>query len=542
MPAARSSRPICLGSHCITPDRSPGIATRQVIFLASENGALPGGKVGGVGDVVRDLPRALAGEGWRVRVTTPSYGVLHRRTGTDCLGTTSVPFRGAQHDVEVWRLAGKDGVESIILHHELFEAGGAGRIYFGDDGDRPFATDANKFAFFCIAAACWIRSLDSAPDVVHLHDWHAALYLPVAKYVDGFAALRDIRTVFTIHNLSYQGTRPLDGDESSLTAWFPDMPFDGSSVTDPEHQHCINPMAAAIRLADKVSTVSPTYAREICQPSDLDSGFIGGEGLESLLQAAYEDGRLSGVLNGCFYGYAPGRRPGWQRILGMLEAQLHDWRKEAPANAAHKLALERLATMPRRRPSHLLTSIGRLVAQKATLLLHPDASGKTAIERIANSLGRNAVIFVLGSGDARYEARMLDVAEQLPNLVFLCGYSETLADPLYHAGDLFLMPSSFEPCGISQMLAMRRGQPCVAHAVGGLSDTIDHDQTGFLFGGTTQGAQANAFVEATLAALALRADDPVRWQEIHKAAAAQRFDWASSAQQTIETLYLAHHE
>jgi starch synthase len=184
-----------------------------------------------------------------------------------------------------------------------------------------------------------------------------------------------------------------------------------------------------------------------------------------------------------------------------------------------------------------LTSIGRLVAQKATLLLHEDTSGKSAIQRIADKLGRNGVIIVLGSGEASFEARMLEVACKTPNLVFLCGYSESLADPLYHAGDLFLMPSSFEPCGISQMLAMRRGQPCIAHAIGGLRDTIRDQETGFLFNGSTPDAQADAFVDATLAALKIRTDDPIHWQDIRTAAAAQRFDWASSAKQTIEYLY-----
>ena len=519
-----------------------GIVTRQVIFLASENGALPGGKVGGVGDVVRDLPRALSAEGWQVCVATPSYGVLHKLTGSERIATLPVPFRGTTHDVEIWRIPGEAGVEHIVLHHALFEAQGPGRIYYGADGDRPFATDANKFAFFCIAAACWIRSLKRAPDVVHLHDWHAALYLPVTRYLDEFASLRSIRTVFTIHNLAYQGTRPLDGDESSLAAWFHGMVADNSQLADPEHTHCINPMAAAIRLADRVSTVSPTYAREICRPSDPDTGFVGGEGLESLLLAASEDGRLSGVLNGCFYDELRGRRPGWQRILSMLEAQLRDWQKNAPGNAAHTLALERVVSMPKRRPRHLLTSIGRLVAQKATLLLHEDMAGKSAIRRIADGLGSDGVVIMLGSGDPAFETRMLDVAQDMPNLIFLCGYSEVLADPMYHAGDLFLMPSSFEPCGISQMLAMRRSQPCVAHDIGGLSDTIRHEETGFLFNGSTPDAQADAFVTTTLNALALRAADPLRWQDICKAASAQRFDWASSAQQTVAALYLDNHE
>ena len=222
---------------------------------------------------------------------------------------------------------------------------------------------------------------------------------------------------------------------------------------------------------------------------------------------------------------------------GMLEAQLREWRVKTPSSEAHELALERVAALPKRRPTHVVTSIGRLVAQKATLLLHGDDSGDSPIERIANHLGRDAVVIILGSGEAAFEERMTDVARKLPNLIFLCGYSEVLADPLYHAGDLFLMPSSFEPCGISQMLAMRKGQPCIAHRVGGLGDTIIDGETGFLFEGATPDAQADAFVETTLRALALRTNDPLRWQELQQAAAAERFDWASAAQQTIDTLY-----
>jgi starch synthase len=490
-----------------------------------------------VGDVVRDLPQALCGEGWQVLVATPSYGILHTLAGSERITTLQVPFRGGMPDVEVWRIRGEEGVEHIVLHHDLFESPDPGQIYYTEDGDRPFATDANKFAFFCIAAACWIRSFEQAPDVVHLHDWHAAFYLPVTHYVHEFESLRKIRTVFTIHNLAYQGTRPLDGDDSSLAAWYPSMVADTPQIADPRHSHCINPMAAAIRLADRVSTVSPTYASEICRPSDKENGFVGGEGLESLLLEAKGSNRLTGVLNGCFYTDLRGRRPGWQRVIGMLESQLRDWLDSAPEKEVHKLAMERVMAMPKRRPRHLLTSIGRLVAQKATLLLHEGQSGKSALQRIADELGKNGVIILLGSGETRFEERVLDVARKTPNLIFVCGYSESLAEPLYHAGDLFLMPSSFEPCGISQMLAMRRGQPCIAHAIGGLRDTIRDQETGFLFDGSTPDVQADAFVSATLGALTVRTDDPMRWQDIRKAAAAERFDWASSAKQTIECLY-----
>jgi starch synthase len=216
---------------------------------------------------------------------------------------------------------------------------------------------------------------------------------------------------------------------------------------------------------------------------------------------------------------------------------LQDWLDAAGSDATHELALQRIASLPKRRPRHILTSVGRLVAQKASLLLHDDDAQQSPLEQIAGEIGRDGAIIILGSGEATFEERMQRVAERCTNVVFVRGYSETLADPLYHAGDLFLMPSSFEPCGISQMLAMRRGQPVVAHAVGGLRDTIRHRETGFLFGGDTPAQQADNFVTTTLEALAERIDDPLRWQGICKAAAAMRFDWATAARHTIDELY-----
>ncbi len=499
---------------------------------------MPGGKVGGVGDVVRDLPAAIAAAGWKSVVATPSYGALHRLDGAEPVGEVDVTFRNRDERVAAWRVPGsKPQVENIVFDHPLFEAGGPGRIYFGDEPARPFATDANKFALFCATAAAWAGRREHRPDVVHLHDWHAALYLLFARFDPRFAVLDTIPTLFTIHNLSYQGTRPLRGDESSLDAWFPDLRPDIDAIVDPEHGNCINPMATAIRLADRVSTVSSTYADEICRPSDASTGFIGGEGLEDLLTEARDSDRLVGILNGCEYDLPRARRPGWMRLLGMLEAQLHDWQARDAANEAHQLALQRIAAMPKRKPLHILTSIGRLVAQKATLLLLDAEQRTSPLERLATELGRSAVIIVLGSGEPDFERRMLRVAHDCPNVLFLNGYSEVLADPLYAAGNLFLMPSSFEPCGISQMLAMRAGQPCVVHGVGGLRDTVQDGETGFVFGGETTREQADNFVAATLAALDRRTADPDGWNTICDRARAQRFSWALAAQRTIKELY-----
>jgi len=490
---------------------------------------------------VRDLPRALAALGWKSTVLTPSYGAFHNLPGAQRATTLEVEFRGQRRDVRVYELI-VDAIRTVLFEHELLAPTNAGQVYHDDGSLRPYATDANKFALFCAAAAAWVEALPQAPDAVHLHDWHAAYYLLQREFAARHRKLSDIPTVFTIHNLSYQGQRPLRGDESSLEAWFPDMNYDVAVVADPAADDCINPMALAIRKADRVSTVSPSYAEEIQRPSDPATGFSGGEGLEAELAAAAASGRLVGILNGCDYAVALGRRPGWQRMVLAAHDTANGWLRRNPDSAVQRLALERLAALPRRRPLHVLTSIGRIVAQKMQLFLQPLGDGHSALEHLLGQMGRRGVLLLLGSGDAVYETQLLDIARRHSNLVFLRGYAETLGNLLYHGGDLFLMPSSFEPCGISQMLAMRAGQPCVVHGVGGLRDTVEDGVTGFVFSGRDPTAQATAFTERVHTALQMRHDRPNRWQAMRKRAAAQRFDWATSATHYIEQLYEHDHD
>lgn len=485
---------------------------------------------------MRDLPAALRALGWQATVLTPSYGSFHTLQGAQELAAITVRFRGETHDVRIFELQ-TGAVRTILFEHALLMPTTPGQVYHDDGADRPYATDANKFAFFCAAAAAWIDALPVLPDAIHLHDWHAAYFLLHREFADHSGRLTKIPTVFTIHNLAYQGQRPLRDDESSLEAWFPEMQYDSDALRDPAADNCINPMAFAIRCADRVNTVSPTYAQEIQCPSNPATGFIGGEGLERDLVAAAEEGRLSGILNGCDYSVTLGRRPGWQRLVISARNALNAWAKKDPDEAVHALALETLAALPKRRPLHVLTSVGRLVAQKMQLFLHPLADGRTALEHILESLGSKGVLFLLGSGDEAYEEQVCRIAKSSPNLVFFRGYAEELGTLMYHGGDLFLMPSSFEPCGISQMLAMRSGQPCVVHGVGGLHDTVESGVTGFVFAGKTTTDQASAFVDTVDRALRFRHDHPNRWQTMRKTAAAQRFDWASSARQYIEQMY-----
>ena len=514
-----------MANSCITPGSTTGSATidtRHVIFIAAENAALPGGKVGGVGDVLRDLPPAIADEGWRVTVLMPSYGSLHDVEGAEKLDAVTTRFRGADHVVDAWVVPGShDSVRNVVLDHGYLVPTSPGVVYHDDGEDSaPFLTDSNKFAFFGAAAAAWLTSLEQTPAVLHLHDWHTGVFATLREFEPAYAGLASARLVYTVHNLFYQGQRPINGDESSLEAWFPDLNYDVGMIGEPGNDDVFNPMAAAIRLADRVNTVSPTYAGEIQRPSDPERGFVGGEGLEGVLQSAAANDRLTGILNGCDYDTPAPERLTWAALAKLIRDSFPDAGK-----------------MPSRRPLHVLTSVGRLVDQKMRLFLTETGDGQTALESVLDVLGGSGVFFLLGSGDNALEDKVAAIAANRPNFIFLRGYNEAVGDQLYANGNLFLMPSSFEPCGISQMLAMRAGQPCVVHGVGGLRDTVYHGRSGFVFDGDSPREQADHFVATVRRALKLRTKDPLRWDTIVASARRVRFDWKSAARRYISELY-----
>lgn len=489
---------------------------------------------------MRDLPRALARRGWQTTVIVPSYGCFHRLPGATETAKQPLRFGGTEYIASIWQLPSADhGLTQLVIDHDQLAPGALGEIYSTDPDDRPYATDASKFAFFSTAVAAYVNDSELPPTVVHLHDWHTAFYLLLRSCSPKHSRLRDITAVFTIHNLAFQGIRPLANDDSSLAAWFPELEFPYAIVSDPRYPDCVNPMAAAIRLADRVNTVSPTYAQEILEPSNPGHGFSGGEGLEEDLNTAARQQRLSGILNGCEYsGQAP-RRLGWQRTLAAIDSTVMQ------PQFAHRLAdrekiLMQLKHMPKRRPRVVLTSVGRMTPQKVALFLQPTSGGISAIECILRDMQGQGVLLLLGSGDTELEQRLLTIAENHRNFLFLCGYSESLADTLYRVGDLFLMPSSFEPCGISQLLAMRAAQPCVVHGVGGLKDTVIESETGFVFGGNTPTEQADQFVSTVTRARQFKTSQRQAWQELRKRAAEARFTWDAAATAYEQWVYNTH--
>jgi starch synthase len=183
--------------------------------------------------------------------------------------------------------------------------------------------------------------------------------------------------------------------------------------------------------------------------------------------------------------------------------------------------------------------VTRVTVQKVLLMVtRGRQSPELPLARILGDLGDDGVVFVLGSGDPILEQPLLDLTRQYSNFVFLKGYSDLAALLLYGAGDLFLMPSTFEPCGISQMLAMREGQPCVVNQVGGLKETVQDGVNGFSFTGTAPAELADNFAAKTHEALGLLRTNPGRYRQIREAARTARFSWSDSAKKYIEKLYL----
>ncbi|MCL1074164.1 glycogen synthase [Shewanella dokdonensis] len=518
----------------------------RVLMLAAENAALKGAKVGGMADVLRDLPLALQPHGVAVDMIMPDYGFLAREQQAEFVCDFVVPFDSGHYPLKLYRLPNPllPDVWIYLLAHEMFVSPGHA-IYTQDGPGRPFATDASKFALFCTAVATLLcGGLLPLPERLHLHDWHCGFFSMIRAFEPAYVKLQQIPTVLSIHNLAMQGIRPLTGDISSLQSWFPAMTALGSKVLaaaiDPRYPDCVNPLRAAINLSNAVHLVSPGYAEEVLQSSRPADGFFGGEGLELDLQRLRRGGKLFGILNGCNYNACFPELPRTQ-----LRSQLNQLAYQALlsklgysefVHSSEMIAQIRLA-QSQSPQGFLLTSVGRLTDQKMLILRQPWQGGlvlDAILEQLA-SWDESARFWLLGNGDAALAREFSEVAARHHNFLFINGYHEQLSAALYHCGDLFLMPSSFEPCGISQMLALKAGQPCLVHGVGGLKDTVADGRNGFVFAGNNLQQQSEALLQTLARALALF--NTTHWQQLVAVAQASRFEWRDSAREYVDKLY-----
>jgi len=535
----------------------------KILMVASENDALPKCKVGGIGDVLRDLPAALLNQGCDVSVVIPSYGFLHNEFNSlKSVKKIKFIFSNLRYEAVYYRLTDSSGVVNYIIDcpdfYTSFSLNDEKRIYSDDPPESPFATDATKFAFFSRAVAEGIKNkVFGEITTIHLHDWHTAFLLILRRFHQEYKDLKKYHTVFTIHNLAFQGIRPFQGHSSSLKEWYPDLfKFDRVLLADARWQDCINPMAAGIRLADAVNTVSPTYAKEILKPSDPPF-YYGGDGLESDLLKVQKKGKLFGILNGCDYKLKK-QVPvyNFSLLLKYFKNVVKGWAAEKEnIKSSHYFTLEKLNLINADdyKEPIILTSIGRVVEQKFYLLKAKGLNNFTAMQGILESLKGRGVFIVLGTGSWEYESFLIEMSLKYENFIFLNGYSNECSDILYANGHLFIMPSSYEPCGISQLYAMREGQPCVVHGVGGLNDTVKDNKNGFVFYGDTVEQKVDNFVEKCTAAIDMKENAASKWcnisavdmkenavskwGDICRSAQKTKFTWDKSVKEYIERIY-----
>ncbi len=506
------------------------------LFVAAENDAIANCKAGGMGDVVRDVPKKIVERGDRAHVVVPSYSRLHQK------GTfkTKLNFqlRGMTYTAELFEVVPKKEVENIyhyVIHHPEIEAGGIAHIYH-DDPTEPFFSDFVKYAIFCAAVAEAIKmSAFGELDIVHMHDWHASLLLFIKTFDPNYSQLKKIRYVYSIHNLAIQGIRPFYDNYASMHNWFPNIVLNHEALMDYRYNDCINLMAVGIRLADSVHTVSPSYKNDVLLPSRPPE-FIGGEGLEKDLQKAENEGRLFGILNGSNYSNIRQVEKGllYRNTVKALFRWLQDESKKYKADfLAH--TGEKVMEYVSDRPKFIVSSVARLTEQKFYFFKR---SPEAFIEILRKLKEVDGIFMLLGTGAPEYEELFRQMSYDHKNFIFTNGQSEDLIDSIYLESDLYFMPSLFEPCGISQMLAMRNGNPCLVHHTGGLIDTVSHMKTGFSFDGKTYDEKIKNMLSCLDLALDVFKNDKPRWKKIQKSAKKMRFTWEKSVDEYYKVLYL----
>ena len=457
----------------------------------------PFSKVGGLADVVGSLPPALRNHGVDCRVLTPAWqGVLDfvREKGyplTRLSRKAEMVFRWKILRGTVWKSC-SDGVPVYFLDvPSLF---GTGTIY-----PRSLTPDTVlPFLFLSLAALSLEESSRWAPDIFHCHDWGTApLSAALAWHHHYRYQPKRVKTVFTIHNLAHQGLLPLD----SLWEW--GLADDAGRIDSMEFFSMGNLLKGALVASDAVTTVSPTYAREI---RTIESG----EGLGGLLSGLGP--KVTGILNGLDVNY-------WNPVSDPLLPARYSRENMTEKDLCRKELFTRAGWQEDNRP--LFVSVGRMAEQKGFSLLLP------VLEELAK---RDCRIFLLGSGEAEYEEGVTEAAQRWPeNVSAAIGYDEPLAHLAYAGGDFFLMPSRFEPCGLSQLISLRYGTIPVVRATGGLADTVipfsEEEGNGILFAGYTPEALLSAIDDAAC----LFTKQKERYLALRKNGMGQDFSWNASA-------------
>ena len=471
----------------------------KVLFAAVEMSPLA--KVGGLGDVAGSLPRALRAAGADVRIAMPMHGAIERTSLslTHLLKAVNVPWPGGPERVDVWQ-ADVNGVPVYLLENAR---------YFGRPAVYGFDDDRERFLFYCDALLACATHLGFQPDAVHAQDWHSALLLTrlAASPEHAWAAAGRI---YTIHNLALQGN--FDGGFAERFGIGPAQLVAPAGVPG---EIVYSAMAQGILHADRVNTVSDTYAKEIMTPEY-------GAGLDPLLRARASV--VSGIVNGIDYvEFNPATDPA---IAQHYTADSLDDR------AANKRALQEQAGLPVNVGSLLFGVVTRLFAQKGIDLV---------AQAFVSILARHDVqLAVLGTGDEDVHRQLLELQNRYPDQVKIwLDFNPPLGQRVYAGCDSFLMPSRYEPCGLGQLISLRYGAVPLVRRTGGLADTVqDADAAltsgnGFVFD-APDAHQLTAAVERALAAF----HDRAAWRAMQERGMRQDWSWGRAAGRYLD-LYAA---
>ena len=473
----------------------------NILYVASE--VAPFAASGGLGDVMGALPASVAQSGLHsAAVIAPLYATMKPEYREQLTHVVDINFKLSWRDTgaTVYSLISGGVTYYFIENHYYF---GRARLYGEYD-------DAERFAFFSMAVVEFIKTLDKAPDILHANDWQSALAVVYLKTIyKDVPALSRIKTVYTIHNIEYQGKF----DPYILGNVFA-LPEEYLGLM--RYDNCINLMKGAIVSADYVTTVSPNYAFELVHE-------FFAFGLQGIIRdASY---KMRGVINGIDYNafspnsdkdiYAP-----------------YNTRTVKSGKTKNKLALCRELGLSEDPDVPLAVMITRLASQKGIdLFLH-----------IADELlDKNVQIIVLGTGDSEYEDALRALEARHPNFRALIKFDRAISKKLYAAADIFLMPSKSEPCGLAQMIACSYGAVPVVRNVGGLHDTIEaypaENSNGFRF----DNYNAHDFLYAILYALDVYSK-PSEWAKLRRRAKSSVFTWDNSAAEYVSIYnYLLDH-
>ncbi len=465
----------------------------KVCFIAAE--AAPFVKVGGLGDVIGSLPKALRQLGVDARVVLPLYSSIDReRFGLKYKAYQFVDL-GWRHSYCGIFETEVDGVPCYFIDNEQ---------YFNRDSIYGQIDDGERFAFFSKAALEILPALDFKPDVVNVNDWHTALsviYLDVLKSREA-EFYKDMKSVLSIHNIEFQGRfNPYEmGNLFGLeNKYFDALIYNGD----------LNLLKGAIQLADRINTVSETYAREI-----LDPYF--SYGLDKILTV--EQGKLRGIINGIDVDkFNPKTDP-----MIPVNYDLNTFEDKVQNKLAFQkeMALEVNADIP------LIGMVTRLTHQKGIDLI---------LQASEEILKTGAQLVVLGTGDAHYESALRSLEHYRHDRVrSILLFSNEMSAKIYAASDLFLMPSKTEPCGLSQLISMRYGTVPVVHRVGGLRDTVipftGVEGNGFTF----ESFHAGDMMDAIYRAVTCFYQSPDEWKQIIKNNLQKDVSWEQSAKKYLD--------